>query len=42
MLQNELKGNSTEIVLVAFDPLYLNSYDLRKVPLHRARRSRKS
>jgi len=30
VLQNELKGKSTKIVLVAFDLLYLNSYDLRK------------
>jgi bifunctional non-homologous end joining protein LigD len=27
-LQNELKGKSTKIVLVAFDLLYLNGYDL--------------
>jgi bifunctional non-homologous end joining protein LigD len=33
VLQNELKGKSTKIVLVAFDLLYLNSYDLRKLPL---------
>jgi bifunctional non-homologous end joining protein LigD len=33
MLQNELKGTSTKIVLVAFDLLYLNGRDLRKVPL---------
>src|SRR5436305_874076 len=33
MLQNELKGKSTKIVLVAFDLLYLNGYDLRKLPL---------
>jgi bifunctional non-homologous end joining protein LigD len=32
-LQNELKGRSTKIVLVAFDLLYLNEYDLRKLPL---------
>jgi bifunctional non-homologous end joining protein LigD len=32
-LQNELKGSSTKIVLVAFDLLYLNGYDLRKLPL---------
>jgi bifunctional non-homologous end joining protein LigD len=30
VLQNELKGKSTKIVLVAFDLLYLNGYDLRK------------
>jgi ATP dependent DNA ligase domain len=29
VLQNELKGRSTKIVLVAFDLLYLNGYDLR-------------
>jgi bifunctional non-homologous end joining protein LigD len=33
VLQNELKGKSTKIVLVAFDLLYLNGYDLRKLPL---------
>lgn len=33
VLQNELKGKSTSIVLVAFDLLYLNGCDLRKVPL---------
>ncbi|MET4721167.1 bifunctional non-homologous end joining protein LigD [Bradyrhizobium japonicum] len=33
VLQNELKGTSTKIVLVAFDLLYLNGSDLRKVPL---------
>jgi bifunctional non-homologous end joining protein LigD len=33
VLQNELKGKSTKIVMVAFDLLYLNSYDLRKLPL---------
>jgi bifunctional non-homologous end joining protein LigD len=33
VLQNELKGKSTKIVLVAFDLLYLNGYDLRKIPL---------
>jgi bifunctional non-homologous end joining protein LigD len=33
VLQNELKGRSTRIVLVAFDLLYLNGYDLRKLPL---------
>jgi bifunctional non-homologous end joining protein LigD len=32
-LQNELKGGSTKIVMVAFDLLYLNGYDLRKLPL---------
>jgi bifunctional non-homologous end joining protein LigD len=34
VLQNELKGKSTKIILVAFDLLYLNGYDLRKLPLH--------
>src|SRR3982074_3063058 len=34
VLQNELKGRSTKIVLVAFDLLYLNGYDLRGLPLH--------
>jgi hypothetical protein len=29
VLQNELKGKSTKIVMVAFDLLYLNGYDLR-------------
>jgi bifunctional non-homologous end joining protein LigD len=33
VLQNELKGNSDEIVMVAFDLLYLNGQDLRKLPL---------
>jgi bifunctional non-homologous end joining protein LigD len=33
MLQNELKGTSDRIVMVAFDLLYLDSYDLRKLPL---------
>src|SRR5882757_6415359 len=33
VLQNELKGKSRKIVLVAFDLLYLNGYDLRKLPL---------
>jgi bifunctional non-homologous end joining protein LigD len=33
VLQNELKGKSDKIVMVAFDLLYLNGYDLRKVPL---------
>src|SRR4030081_2661814 len=33
VLQHELKGRSTKIVLVAFDLLYLNGYDLRKLPL---------
>lgn len=33
VLQNELKGRSTKIVMVAFDLLYLNGRDLRGVPL---------
>ena len=33
VLQNELKGNSTKIAMVAFDLLYLNGYDLRKLAL---------
>lgn len=33
VLQNELKGASTRIVLVAFDLLYLNGRDTRKLPL---------
>jgi bifunctional non-homologous end joining protein LigD len=33
VLQNELKGKSNRIVLVAFDLLYLNGQDLRKLPL---------
>jgi bifunctional non-homologous end joining protein LigD len=33
VLQNELKGKSIKIVLIAFDLLYLNGYDLRKLPL---------
>ena len=32
-MQNELKGRSKKIVLVAFDLLYLNGYDLRRLPL---------
>jgi bifunctional non-homologous end joining protein LigD len=32
VLQNELKGKK-KLVLVAFDLLYLNGYDLRKLPL---------
>jgi bifunctional non-homologous end joining protein LigD len=38
VLQNELKVRSRKIVLVAFDLLYLNGYDLRKVPLFESRR----
>jgi bifunctional non-homologous end joining protein LigD len=33
VLQNELKGTSTKIVLVVFDLLYLNGRDIRKLPL---------
>jgi bifunctional non-homologous end joining protein LigD len=33
-LQNELKGRSAKIVMVAFDLLYLNGRDLRGLPLH--------
>ena len=33
VLQNELKGKSTKIVLLLFDLLYLNGHDLRKLPL---------
>jgi bifunctional non-homologous end joining protein LigD len=33
VLQNELKGSSKTIVLVAFDLLYLNGHDIRKVSL---------
>ena len=33
MLQNELKGKSDKIAMVAFDLLYLNGYDVRKLPL---------
>jgi bifunctional non-homologous end joining protein LigD len=33
VLQNELKGKSTKIVMVAFDFLYLNGYDLWNLPL---------
>jgi ATP-dependent DNA ligase len=32
VLQNELKGNSTRIVMAAFDLLYLSGYDPRKLP----------
>jgi bifunctional non-homologous end joining protein LigD len=36
VLQNELKGRSKTIVLVAFDLLYLNGYDLlrRRISRH--------
>jgi bifunctional non-homologous end joining protein LigD len=33
VLQNELKGKSAKIAMVAFDLLYINGYDLRKLPL---------
>jgi bifunctional non-homologous end joining protein LigD len=33
VLQNELRGKSRKIVLVAFDLLYFNGRDLRKLPL---------
>jgi bifunctional non-homologous end joining protein LigD len=33
VLQNELKGSSKNTVLVAFDLLYLNGRDIRKLPL---------
>ena len=33
VLQNELKGHSKRIGMVAFDLLYLNGYDLQKLPL---------
>jgi bifunctional non-homologous end joining protein LigD len=33
VLQNELKGRSDKIVMVAFDLLYLNGQDVRKLPL---------
>jgi bifunctional non-homologous end joining protein LigD len=33
VLQNEFKGRSTKIVMIAFDLLYLNGHDLRKLPL---------
>jgi bifunctional non-homologous end joining protein LigD len=33
VLQNQLKGKSDRIVMVAFDLLYLNGYDLRKLQL---------
>jgi bifunctional non-homologous end joining protein LigD len=33
VLQNELKGTSNKIVMVAFDILYLNGQDIRKLPL---------
>lgn len=33
VLQNELKGRSSKIVLVAFDLLHLNGHDVRPLPL---------
>lgn len=33
VLQNELKGRSSKIVLVAFDLLYINGQDVRRLPL---------
>src|SRR6202046_463350 len=33
VLQNELKGKSEKIAMVAFDLIYLNGYDVRKLPL---------
>src|SRR6202041_1562352 len=33
VLHNELRGKSDKIAMVAFDLLYLNGYDLRKLPL---------
>jgi bifunctional non-homologous end joining protein LigD len=33
LLQNELRGKSTKLVLYAFEPLYLNGFDMRKTPL---------
>ena len=43
VLQNELKGKSKSIVLVAFDLLYLNGRDIRKLPLfQRKANSRRS
>jgi bifunctional non-homologous end joining protein LigD len=42
VLQNELKGRSTRIALVAFDLLYLNGRDLRQLPLHQRKALLKS
>lgn len=33
VLHNELRGKSTRLVMIAFDLLYLNGQDLRKLPL---------
>jgi hypothetical protein len=37
VLQNELKGRSKKIVMAAFDLLYLNGYDVGKLPLSSVR-----
>ena len=37
VLQNEFRGTSTRIVLIAFDLLYLNGRDIRKLRLFGAR-----
>src|SRR6476660_9781071 len=42
VLQNELRGKSTSIVLVAFDLLYLNGRDLRRLPLFQRKAERKN
>jgi bifunctional non-homologous end joining protein LigD len=42
VLQNELKGRSTKIALVAFDLLYLNGRDLRQLPLRQRKALLKS
>lgn len=42
VLQNELRGRSRKIVLVAFDLLYLNGHDLRKLPLLQRKEALKS
>jgi bifunctional non-homologous end joining protein LigD len=42
VLQNELKGKSKKIVMVAFDLFNLKGYDLRKLPLSSARRTSKN
>ena len=33
VLQNELRGKSNRLVMIAFDLLYLNGQDLRKLPI---------
>jgi bifunctional non-homologous end joining protein LigD len=33
VLQNQLRGKSDKIVMIAFDLLYLNGFDLRRLPL---------